>query len=37
LLNIEDVWLRLAVSYAIIAVVVGAMGSFISMRRHLKV
>ena len=37
LLGIEDVWARLAVSYAIIAVVVGIMGSFISMRRHLKV
>jgi cell division transport system permease protein len=37
LLGIEDVWARLAVSYAIIAVVVGIMGSFLSMRRHLKV
>ena len=37
MLSIESVWSRLAVYYAVIAVVVGAAGSFVSMRRYLKV
>ncbi|NMA34887.1 MAG: ABC transporter permease [Clostridiaceae bacterium] len=37
LLSIESVWTRIAISYAVIAVVVGMLGSFLSIRRHLKV
>ena len=37
LLSIENVWSKIAVYYAAIAVVVGASGSFLSMRRYLKV
>lgn len=37
LLSIENVWSKIAVYYAVIAVVVGASGSFLSMRRYLKV
>ncbi len=37
LVDIEDVWTQLASSYVGIGTVVGAVGSFISLRRHLKV
>ena len=37
MLSIESIWSKLAVYYAAIAVVVGAAGSFVSMRRYLKV
>jgi cell division transport system permease protein len=37
LLSIESVWSRIAVSYTVIAIVVGTLGSFLSMRRYLKV
>lgn len=37
MVEIKDVWTQLASSYAIIGTVVGAIGSFISLRRHLKV
>lgn len=37
LLKIRDMWLELAALYAIIGVVVGSLGSFISIRRYLHV
>jgi len=37
LVDIKDVWGLMAASYVTIAVVVGAIGSFLSIRRHLKV
>ncbi len=37
LIDIQDIWGRLASSYAIIAAAIGALGSFVSIRRHLKV
>jgi len=37
LVDIQDVWGVLALSYVIIAVVVGSIGSFMSIRRHLRV
>jgi cell division transport system permease protein len=37
LVDIKDVWTQLASSYVVIGTVVGAIGSFVSLRRHLKV
>jgi cell division transport system permease protein len=37
LVDIKDVWTQLASSFVIIGTVVGSVGSFISLRRHLKV
>ncbi len=37
LVEIKDVWTQLAASYTAIGIVVGAVGSFISLRRHLRV
>jgi cell division transport system permease protein len=37
LIKLKDVWFQIFASYACIGVVVGAAGSFMSIRRHLKV
>jgi cell division transport system permease protein len=37
MMNIRDVWFLLAVSYTAVGVLVGATGSFVSIRKHLRV
>lgn len=37
MIKIKDVWLQLIVSFLSIGIVVGALGSFLSIRRHLRV
>ena len=37
LLNFNDIWLKLIVSYAVLGSIIGAFGSSISVRRYLKV